>query len=94
MRRHFDPRASQKWQRANTAASIASMQNFGGYAGGAPTPAVTGFIVEAGGSFVPALLTGAVIVVVGAVLCMVQIDHVIPGTERVAGQPAMKRKDW
>ena len=44
---------------ANCTASLGAMQNFGGYVGGALAPMVTGFIVQATGSFVPALLAGA-----------------------------------
>ncbi|MDQ0392671.1 MFS transporter [Labrys monachus] len=66
---------------ANTTASIGSMQNFGGYVGGALAPTVTGFIVKASGSFVPALLTGAVIAVVAAILYMVLIDRPIPARD-------------
>ncbi len=45
---------------ANCTASLGSLMNFGGYLGGALAPTVTGFIVQATGSFVPALLIGAV----------------------------------
>ena len=44
---------------ANCTGSLGAMQNFGGYCGGALAPMVTGFIVQATGSFVPALLVGA-----------------------------------
>jgi MFS family permease len=44
---------------ANCTASLGSLQNFGGYFGGALAPTVTGFIVQGTGSFVPALLVGA-----------------------------------
>ena len=44
---------------ANCTGSLGAIQNFGGYIGGALAPMVTGFIVQATGSFVPALLTGA-----------------------------------
>lgn len=44
---------------ANCTASLGSLQNFGGYLGGALAPMVTGFIVQATGSFVPALMVGA-----------------------------------
>jgi sugar phosphate permease len=46
---------------ANCTASLGAIQNFGGYLGGALAPTVTGFIVQATGSFVPALLASAVI---------------------------------
>lgn len=44
---------------ANCTASLGSLQNFGGYLGGALAPMVTGFIVQGTGSFVPALMVGA-----------------------------------
>jgi cyanate permease len=46
---------------ANCTASLGAIQNFGGYLGGALAPTVTGFIVQATGSFVPALLVSAAI---------------------------------
>lgn len=52
---------------ANCTASLGSMMNFGGYIGGALAPTVTGFIVQATGSFEQALLLGAFIALVGAV---------------------------
>jgi cyanate permease len=48
---------------ASCTASLGSIQNFGGYLGGALAPMVTGFIVQATGSFIPALLVGAAIAV-------------------------------
>jgi sugar phosphate permease len=45
----------------NCTASIGSMQNFGGYLGGALAPTVTGLIVQGTGSFQLALVVGAVI---------------------------------
>jgi MFS family permease len=50
----------------NCTASIGAMQNFGGYLGGALAPTVTGLIVQSTGSFVPALVVGAVIAVAWA----------------------------
>ncbi len=52
----------------NYTASLGGLQNFGGYIGGALAPTVTGFVVQATGSFIPALLTGAVIAVIAAIL--------------------------
>ena len=52
---------------ANCTASLGSMMNFGGYIGGALAPTVTGFIVQATGSFEQALLVGAVIALLGAI---------------------------
>ena len=50
----------------NCTASIGSMQNFGGYLGGALAPTVTGLIVQSTGSFVLALVVGAGIGVLSA----------------------------
>jgi cyanate permease len=60
---------------ANCTASLGGLQNFGGYLGGAMAPAVTGFVVQATGSFIPALLAGAVIAVVAAVMYLVVIPN-------------------
>jgi sugar phosphate permease len=51
---------------ANCTASLGSMMNFGGYIGGALAPTITGFIVQATGSFEQALVLGAAIAVFGA----------------------------
>jgi len=53
-------------------------------------PTVTGFIVKASGSFVPALLTGAVIAVVAAVLYMALIDQPIPAADLAKARPAFE----
>ncbi len=45
----------------NCTASIGAIQNFGGYLGGALAPTVTGLIVQSTGSFVWALVVGAVV---------------------------------
>ncbi len=50
---------------ANRVASLGSLQNFGGFLGGALAPILTGYIAESY-SFVPALLTGAGIAFLGA----------------------------
>jgi sugar phosphate permease len=50
----------------NCTASIGAVQNFGGYLGGALAPTVTGLIVQNTGSFVPALVVGALIGIVSA----------------------------
>jgi len=47
-------------------ASLGSIQNFGGYLGGALAPLVTGFIVQRTGSFSQALILSAVLCVVSA----------------------------
>jgi MFS transporter, ACS family, L-galactonate transporter len=58
---------------ANCTASLGAIQNFGGYLGGALAPTVTGFIVQATGSFVPALLASAVIGLFSALAYLVVI---------------------
>src|SRR3954447_9901530 len=60
---------------ANCTASLGAIQNFGGYLGGALAPTVTGFIVQATGSFVPALLASAVIGLASAVAYLVVIPN-------------------
>ena len=45
----------------NCTASLGGIMNFGGYLGGALAPMITGFIAQATGSFVPALLVAAVV---------------------------------
>jgi sugar phosphate permease len=50
---------------ANRVASLGSLQNFGGFLGGALAPILTGYIAQSF-SFVPALLTGAGIAFLGA----------------------------
>jgi sugar phosphate permease len=46
--------------------SLGALQNFGGFTGGALAPMVTGLIVQHTGSFVPALLVGAGLVLLSA----------------------------
>jgi cyanate permease len=58
---------------ANCTASLGAIQNFGGYLGGALAPTVTGFIVQATGSFVPALLVSASIGLVSALMYLLVI---------------------
>lgn len=66
---------------ANRTASIGSMQNFGGYIGGALAPTVTGFIVQGSGHFGPALVTASVIAVLAAIGYWTLIQDPIPDTE-------------
>jgi MFS family permease len=61
----------------NCTASIGAVQNFGGYLGGALAPTVTGLIVQTTGSFVPALVVGAVIGVVSAASYFFIVDQPI-----------------
>ena len=74
---------------ANCTASLGAVQNFGGYLGGALAPMVTGLIVQATGSFVGALVVGAIIgtLSAGAYLFIVRdpitadaMDAIRPGT--------------
>jgi cyanate permease len=58
---------------AHCTASLGAIQNFGGYLGGALAPTVTGFIVQATGNFVPALLAAAAIGLVSALAYLVVI---------------------
>jgi sugar phosphate permease len=53
--------------------SLGALQNFGGYIGAALAPIVTGIIVEQSGSFLPALLTGAGVSGVSAVIYLVML---------------------
>jgi sugar phosphate permease len=54
-------------------ASLGSMQNFGGFLGGALAPMVTGFIVQATHSFVPALLVSAVSSILSALVYLLVV---------------------
>ncbi len=76
---------------ANCTASLGSIQNFGGYLGGALAPTVTGFIVQSTGSFVPALMVGAGIGVFSAIAYFIVIRAPITTAElggELAGLPA------
>ncbi len=66
---------------ANCTASIGSMQNFGGYIGGALAPTVTGYIVQHTGHFGPALVTASVIAVIAAAGYWTLIQDPIPATD-------------
>jgi sugar phosphate permease len=59
----------------NCTASIGAVQNFGGYLGGALAPTVTGLIVQHTGSFVPALVVGALIGVISAGCYLFIVDQ-------------------
>jgi MFS family permease len=65
----------------NYVASLGSIQNFGGYLGGACSPVVTGFVVDATGSFVIALFIGAAAAAMGALIYLVGVIHPISGTD-------------
>lgn len=65
----------------NYVASLGSIQNFGGYLGGACSPVVTGFVVDATGSFELALFIGAAAAAIGALIYLVGVTHPISGTD-------------
>ena len=62
-------------------ASSGSIQNFGGYIGGTCSPIVTGIIVDITGSFVLALLIGAGMAVLGALVYLLVVTNPISGAE-------------
>ncbi len=64
---------------ANRVASLGAIQNFGGFLGGALAPIMTGYIAQTW-SFVPALLTGAAIAMIGALSYLFLVRHPIPDT--------------
>lgn len=66
-------------------ASLGSIQNFGGYLGGALAPAVTGFIVARTGSFSQALLLSAAISLAGAAAYLLLVNRTIHSGENQAG---------
>jgi sugar phosphate permease len=72
----------------NCTASIGAVQNFGGYLGGALAPTVTGLIVQNTGSFVPALVVGALIGVVSAGCYLFIVDQPITAAELDAASGA------
>jgi sugar phosphate permease len=72
----------------NCTASIGAVQNFGGYLGGALAPTVTGLIVQHTGSFVPALVVGALIGVVSAGSYLFIVDQPLTAADMDATAPA------
>ncbi len=68
----------------NRVASLGSIQNFGGFIGGALAPIVTGFIAQRW-SFVPALLTAAAIAFIGAMAYLLLVRKPIPERSVHAG---------
>jgi MFS family permease len=65
-------------------ASLGSIQNFGGYLGGALAPIVTGYIVQGTGTFVPALLVAAAIALASALAYLL----IIPNRTIMFDEPA------
>jgi MFS family permease len=68
--------------------SLGSIQNSGGYVGGALAPTVTGFVVQATGSFVPALLVAAAIGYVGALSYLLIVPNRPIVIDEHTGAPA------
>ena len=60
---------------------VPGVSNFGGYFGGSFAPAITGLVVQQTHSFVLALVLGAGIAAVSAILYLVLVRHPIPGEE-------------
>jgi MFS family permease len=78
----------------NCTASIGAMQNFGGYLGGALAPTVTGLIVQTTGSFVPALVVGALIGIASAASYLFIVDQPITAAHMdAASGPAIPRAE-
>jgi sugar phosphate permease len=73
---------------SNLTASLGAIQNFGGYLGGALAPMITGFIVQATGSFVPALLVSAAIGLGSALVYLVVIRPEPIRSNELASTPA------
>lgn len=71
-------------------ASCSSIQNFGSYLGGACSPFVTGLVVDRSGSFVSALLIGAVIMTVGAAIYYFMVVRPITEADLVLPTSAQK----
>ena len=75
------------WSLANAAApqsyaaSLGAIMDFGGFMGGSLAPIVTGFVVQASGSFTPALLVAGVIGLLSAAAYLI----LIPGHPIAAG---------
>lgn len=73
---------------SNCTASLGAIQNFGGYFGGALAPLCTGFIVQASGSFAPALFLGVGIALVSALLYGLLVgEPVTPATRPAVAPP-------
>jgi MFS family permease len=70
-------------------ASSGSIQNFGGYLGGTCSPVVTGIIVDVTGSFVLALLIGAAMSILGALVYLLMVTKPISGEELESPPRAM-----
>jgi MFS family permease len=82
------------WSLANAcappsyAASLGAIMDFGGFIGGALAPMVTGFVVQATGSFTPALLAAGVVGLGSAAAYVVGIPGEPISTKALAGRLA------
>ncbi|MFE1599060.1 MFS transporter [Methylobacterium sp. ID0610] len=65
-------------------ASLGSIQNFGGYFAGSFAPVITGYIVEATGSYVNALLAAALVAVVAAAAYLLLVRKPLEGSETLS----------
>jgi MFS family permease len=87
------------WSLANAcapesyAASLGAIMDFGGFVGGALAPTVTGFVVEASGSFIPALLVAGTIGLLSAAAYLTLIQsNPIPDLELKAAGSTTERR--
>jgi MFS family permease len=71
-------------------ASLGSIQNFGGYLGGALAPTVTGLIVQRTGSFSQALLLSAAISSIGAAAYLLLVRQPISSPSSPAPDPPVR----
>jgi cyanate permease len=71
----------------NITGSLGSIMNFGGYIGGALAPMTTGFIVQATGDFVPALIVGAGVGLASAAVYVFVLPNRPITAEEAAGLP-------
>jgi sugar phosphate permease len=69
-------------------ASLCAIMDFGGFIGGALAPMVTGFVVQATGSFTPALLVAGVIGLLSAVIYLVLVPNHPIAAAALAGESA------
>jgi cyanate permease len=65
----------------NYVASSGSIQNFGGYLGGACSPIVTGLVVDLTGSFEGALFIGAAMALFGAFIYLNLVTRPVSGAD-------------
>ncbi len=65
----------------NYTASLSSIPNCGAYLGATCSPIITGFLLDRTGSFVPGLLTGAAVGVVGCMFYLLMVRSPVPAAE-------------